>query len=186
MESCLSFLQPLNQVLMTKCLGRNKNKKKDKTPVKQKICYGVGHVFNDLCIQAWFSYIIIYFTKVVKLSSVHVGYLFLVSQIMDAISTPFIGYACDKQISKRVGERFGNKKIWHLFGSAGMALIWPFLYSRCLLCNEGSEGWVVVTYYGILTALFSFFWPMVEISHLSLMPHVARRAKDALELGAIR
>ncbi|KAK3701737.1 hypothetical protein QZH41_018884 [Actinostola sp. cb2023] len=27
---------------------------------------------------------------------------------------------------------------------------------------------------------------MVEISHLSLMPHVARRAKDVLELGAIR
>lgn len=182
----MSFLQPLNQVLMTKCLGRDKKKKKDKTPVKQKITYGVGHVFNDLCIQAWFSYIIIYFTKVVKLSSVSVGYLFLVSQIMDAIATPFIGYFCDKQISRRVGERYGNKKIWHLFGSAGMAIIWPFLFSRCLLCDEGVEEWVVVTYYGILTALFSFFWPMVEISHLSLMPHVARRAKDVLELGAIR
>lgn len=160
--------------------------REDRTPMKQKFTYGVGHIFNDLCIQAWFSYLLIYFTKVIKLSPVNAGYIFVVSQIADALSTPLIGYACDKRMSKRIEERYGNKKIWHLIGSAGIALIWPFLYSPCPYCGDNAEEWVLLTYYGILTAFFSFFWPMVEISHLSLMPIVARRAKDALELGAIR
>jgi Na+/melibiose symporter-like transporter len=174
------------KALIQRIRGERKPVKHDRTPFKQKVCYGVGHIFNDLCIQAWFSYLLIYFTKVVKLSPVNAGYIFLVSQIADALSTPFIGYACDKRISKRIEERYGNKKIWHLIGCAGIALVWPFLYSPCLFCGEGAKEWMVVTYYGIWTALFSFFWPMVEISHLSLLPHVARRAKDALELGAIR
>lgn len=171
--------------------GRNNKKgplvlKEDKTSLKQKFCYGVGHVFNDLCIQAWFTYLIIFFNKIVKISATGTGYIFLSSQIADAISTPFIGYGCDKSLSKRITKKYGNRKIWHLLGSAGIALIWPFVFSPCLLCNEESPDWVPVAYYCFFAALFSVGWPMVEISHLSLMPHVAKRPKDAVELSAIR
>ena len=171
--------------------GRNKPKaqlvqKEERTSVKQKICYGVGHVFNDLCIQAWFTYLIIFFNKIVKISATGTGYIFLSSQIADAISTPFIGYGCDKSLSKRISKKYGNRKIWHLFGSVGIALIWPFVFSPCLVCKEDSPEWVPVAYYGVFAALFSVCWPMVEISHLSLMPHVAKRRKDAVELSAIR
>ena len=31
---------------------------------KDKLCYGVGHVFNDLCASMWFSYLLIFFEKV--------------------------------------------------------------------------------------------------------------------------
>ncbi|EDO49663.1 predicted protein, partial [Nematostella vectensis] len=151
-----------------------------------RFAYGVGHVFNDLCIQAWFSYSLIYFTKVMGLSAVNAGYIFLASQLADAFSTPFIGYLCDRQITKIVGERYGNKKIWHLFGCVGIAIVWPFLFSPCLMCDENTEEWQKTTYFGILTLIFNICWPMVEISHLSLMPHVARRTKDAIELSAIR
>ncbi|XP_020607972.1 major facilitator superfamily domain-containing protein 12-like [Orbicella faveolata] len=171
--------------------GRNKPKeqlvhKEERTSVKQKICYGVGHVFNDLCIQAWFTYLIIFFNKIVKISATGTGYIFLSSQIADAISTPFIGYGCDKSLSKKISKKYGNRKIWHLFGSVGIALIWPFVFSPCLVCKEDSPDWVPVAYYGVFAALFSVCWPMVEISHLSLMPHVAKRSKDAVELSAIR
>lgn len=160
--------------------------KEDKTSLKQKFCYGVGHVFNDLCIQAWFTYLIIFFNKIVKISATGTGYIFLSSQIADAISTPFIGYGCDKSLSKRITKKYGNRKIWHLLGSAGIALIWPFVFSPCLLCNEESPDWVPVAYYCFFAAIFSVGWPMVEISHLSLIPHVAKRPKDAVELSAIR
>lgn len=171
--------------------GRNKPSQKlvhkeERTSLKQKICYGVGHVFNDLCIQAWFTYLIIFFNKIVKISAKGTGLIFLASQIADAISTPFIGYGCDKSLSKKITKKYGNRKIWHLFGSVGIALIWPFVFSPCLACNEDSPDWVPVAYYGAFAALFSVCWPMVEISHLSLMPHVAKRPKDAVELSAIR
>ncbi|XP_032223121.2 major facilitator superfamily domain-containing protein 12 [Nematostella vectensis] len=176
------------KALVHKLCGERNNKlvKPDRTPLKQRFAYGVGHVFNDLCIQAWFSYSLIYFTKVMGLSAVNAGYIFLASQLADAFSTPFIGYLCDRQITKIVGERYGNKKIWHLFGCVGIAIVWPFLFSPCLMCDENTEEWQKTTYFGILTLIFNICWPMVEISHLSLMPHVARRTKDAIELSAIR
>ncbi|KAL9973204.1 hypothetical protein ACROYT_G019624 [Oculina patagonica] len=166
--------------------GKQLVHKEERTSLKQKICYGVGHVFNDLCIQAWFTYLIIFFNKIIKISATGTGYIFLSSQIADAISTPFIGYGCDKSLSKTITKKYGNRKIWHLIGSVGIALVWPFVFSPCLLCKEDSAAWVPVAYYGVLAALFSVFWPMVEISHLSLMPHVAKRSKDIVELSAIR
>lgn len=166
--------------------GKQLVHKEERTSLKQKICYGVGHVFNDLCIQAWFTYLIIFFNKIIKISATGTGYIFLSSQIADAISTPFIGYGCDKSLSKNITKKYGNRKIWHLIGSVGIALVWPFVFSPCLVCKEDSAAWVPVAYYGVLAALFSVFWPMVEISHLSLMPHVAKRPKDIVELSAIR
>ena len=160
--------------------------KEERATLKQKLCYGVGHVFNDLCIQAWFSYLLIYFTKVAKISANGAGYIFVASQIADAISTPFIGYGCDKVLSKTISRKYGNRKIWHLMGSVGISFVWPFVFSPCLLCNADSPAWVPAVYYGVLTSLFGVCWPMVEISHLSLMPHVAKHPKDAVELSALR
>lgn len=71
-------------------------------------------------------------------------------------------------------------------GSVGIALIWPFVFSPCLVCKKDSPDWVPVAYYGVFASLFSVCWPMVEISHLSLMPHIAKLPKDAVELSAIR
>ena len=62
-------------------------------------------------------------------------YIFLSSQIANAISTPFISYGCDKSLPKRITKKYGNIKIWHLLGSAGSALIW-FVFSPCLICNK--------------------------------------------------
>ena len=30
----------------------------------RKLCYGVGHVLNDLCAAMWFTYLLIFFNKV--------------------------------------------------------------------------------------------------------------------------
>ena len=161
-------------------------KKKNRLSVKQKFSYGVGHVFNDLCMSAWFSYVLIYFQKVARLSPTGTGYIFLVSQAADAISTPFIGYGCDRTISKFVARKYGNRKIWHLFGTLCISLVWPFIFSPCLVCTHDSADWVPLLYYGLLVGVFSVGWPMVEISHLSLMPIVARKSSDVMHLSAIR
>ena len=175
---------------MPSCFKRRDAKpglvKTDKLRCKQKFSYGVGHVFNDLSMSAWFSYVLVYFQKVARLSPTGTGYLFLVSQIADAVSTPFIGYGCDKTISKFIGKKYGNRKIWHLFGTVCIALVWPFIFSPCLVCSSDSPDWVPLLYYGLLVGIFSVGWPMVEISHLSLMPIVAKKGTDVIQLSAIR
>mgnify|MGYP001798320398 CR=1 FL=1 len=172
------------------CFKRNKSKpslvKQNRTPLKQRFCYGVGHVFNDLCIQAWFSYLLVYFQKVALISPTGTGYIFIASQITDAVSTPFIGYGCDKTISRFVARKYGKRKFWHFLGTILIAVSWPFIFAPCFACSPDSPEWVAVAYYGVLGSIFSVGWPMVEISHLSLMPIVAKRSKDVMELSAIR
>lgn len=34
--------------------------------VIRKVCYGVGHVLNDLCAAMWFSYLLVFFHSVVS------------------------------------------------------------------------------------------------------------------------
>ena len=160
--------------------------KKNKLPVKQKFTYGAGHVFNDLCMSAWFSYVLIYFQKVARLSPTGTGYIFLVSQVADAISTPFIGYGCDRTLSKFIARKYGNKKMWHLLGTLCICFVWPFIFSPCMVCSNDTSEWTPLLYYGTLVGIFSIGWPMVEISHLSLMPIVARKSSDVVQLSAIR
>lgn len=98
----------------------------------------------------------------------------------------FIGYGCDKFFFKKISKKYGNRKIWYLFGSVGIVLIWFFVFSLCLVCKEDSLDWVLVVYYGVFVVLFSVCWFMVEISYLFLMLYVVKCWKDVVELSVIR
>ncbi len=150
-------------------------------PFLQKIFYGIGHVFNDLCANCWFSYLILYMTKVVSLSNAHAGLVLLIGQVADAIFTPFIGYGCDKTNVKC----YGRRKLWHLIGSICVLLSFPFIFNLCLDCENASTA-KLVAYYSGFVVVFQFGWASVQISHLSLIPEIARKISEKIELNAIR
>ena len=149
--------------------------------IGQKICYGVGHVFNDLCANCWFSYLLIYMTKVVGLSDSNAGLILLVGQIADAIFTPFIGYGCDRTTFKY----YGRRKLWHLIGSICVITSFPFIFNLCIKC-EHVKSVLQVLYYGGFVIVFQFGWAATQISHLSLIPEIARKVSERVELNAIR
>ena len=77
--------------LLRRCFSRKEKTattKGHKLPVSQKFCYGVGHILNDLAANAWFSYLIIYLTKVARLSNSHTGLVAMLGQVTDGICTP--------------------------------------------------------------------------------------------------
>lgn len=47
-----------------------------------KFCYGVGHVFNDLCASMWFTYLLIFFEKVRLSSLVRIHVIHMPLQIL--------------------------------------------------------------------------------------------------------
>ena len=51
-------------------------------PLRQryKLCYGVGHLQNDLTAAMWFSYTLVYLEEVVGLSTQSAGALLLLGQ----------------------------------------------------------------------------------------------------------
>ncbi|XP_065053899.1 major facilitator superfamily domain-containing protein 12-like [Rhopilema esculentum] len=150
-------------------------------PLIQRVCYGVGHVFNDLCANCWFSYLLIYMTKVISLSNANAGLILLIGQVADAIFTPFIGYGCDKTNCKY----YGRRKLWHLIGTFCVLLSFPFIFNKCISCENASST-TLVLYYAAFVVVFQFGWAAVQISHLSLIPEIANKVSEKVGLNAIR
>ena len=152
------------------------------TPKSQKAFYGVGHILNDLCANCWFSYALLYWTKIVGLSDTDAGLLLLIGQLADAISTIFIGYACDRTKFRWYGKR----KLWHLIGCVCVMLSFPFIFNLCINCDVSTTETSKILYYSAFVIIFQFGWAATENSHLALIPEIARRTSDIVHLNAIR
>lgn len=172
-----------------KCLGAGVNEKdstfkkankKERLPIGQKFSHGVGHIYNDLTANAWFSYLIIFLTKVAGLSNFYAGLVILAGQITDATCTPFSGFLNDRTVNT-----YGRRKTWHLIGTVCSTLAFPLLFNRCPGCQDSSEA-VKLTYYVICGCVLQLGWGCVQVSHLSLIPEISKSASERVELNAIR
>lgn len=74
--------------------------------------YAVGHLSNDLCAAAWFTYVLYYLQEVVKLGQINSGFAMLSGQIADGITTPIVGFASDK-----CNTRIGSRAPWYIIGT---------------------------------------------------------------------
>lgn len=88
-------------------------KQKTLMPLWRKLTYGVGHVFNDLTSSMWFSYLLVFFHKVLEFDNVSTGYLMLIGQVVDAISTTFVGIESDRGNGCLF---FPKRRSWHFVG----------------------------------------------------------------------
>lgn len=151
----------------------------------RKLSYGVGHVFNDLAASMWFTYLILFYHKVIQLDNALAGTLLLIGQIVDGLSTPVIGYLCD--ITPFWWFGFGRRKLWHLLGTVLVAVSLFFFWHRCLPCDATNAplGWQIV-WYAVFIAIFQFGWASVQISHLSLIPELTDNESERVGLNAIR
>lgn len=85
----------------------------------QKIGFGLGHVYNDLCAGVWFSYTLLFLQGALRMPSYEAGAIMMIGQVGDALATPIIGILTDK---------FGTKRKWHM---AGTLIMFPFV----ILCT---------------------------------------------------
>ncbi|GMR61793.1 hypothetical protein PMAYCL1PPCAC_31988 [Pristionchus mayeri] len=153
-----------------------------------KLCYGFGHFYNDLCASMWFTYLMIFLEKVIKLQAAQAGFLMLIGQVVDAISTPLVGIASDSSALPKFFTRIGRRVSWHLIGTILVTLSFPFIFNTCLLCDETTNEWLHVLWFIPFISLFQFGWASVQISHLALIPdlsHVdsSRRTMNSLRYG---
>ncbi|XP_068236517.1 major facilitator superfamily domain-containing protein 12-like [Palaemon carinicauda] len=160
-------------------------KKKDKLPLIPKLCYGVGHFMNDLCASMWFSYILLFYVSVLKLNDMFAGYIMLVGQIADGLSTPIVGILADKQNKIPICARYGRRKSIHLIGTILVIISFPFIFNECLGCADSSMG-VNFAFHAVFVIIFQFAWACVQVSHLALIPSLANRKTQRTELNSIR
>ena len=84
-------------------------------PFSRRLTYGVGHVLNDLCSSMWFSYLLIYLTKIIMFTNRQAGNLIMIGQVCDGLATPFIGHESDSM--EKGCFSYGRRKSWHLLGN---------------------------------------------------------------------
>lgn len=164
------------------CDGLTKRKvsKKVSLSVSQRFCYSVGHVLNDLAGNTWFSYLLVFLTKIAGLPNAHAGYVLLISQVFEGICTPLAGILCDKTVCK-----YGRRKSWHLLGTVCVTISFPFIFNRCLGCTDSSNT-AKFFYYTGFSMVFGFGWGSTQIGHLSLIPEISKRESERVELNALR
>ncbi len=130
---------------------------------KSKFAYSVGHVLNDLSASMWFSYLLVFYHRVVNFSNASAGYLLLIGQVADAISTTFVGFESDRT---RTGLfNYGRRKSWHLIGVICVLCSFPFCFNLCIKC-ENSALWAQFIYYTMFIIIFQFGWSSSQITHL--------------------
>ncbi|XP_069938783.1 major facilitator superfamily domain-containing protein 12-like isoform X1 [Cherax quadricarinatus] len=147
-----------------------------------KLAYGVGHVFNDLCASMWFTYLLVYLQYVLQLDRGLAGFLLLMGQVADAVSTPLIGLQSDRGCTFCT---YGRRKSWHAIGTLCVLFSFPFIFIVCGVCFA-VLGFGYVLLLGFMICLFQFGWAATQVSHLALIPDLTNVEAERDELNIIR
>ena len=159
---------------------------KPSLPLCQKVFYSTGSFLNDSANAALCSYIIIFQTKVLGLSNSTAGLLLIICYAVDSVLSLFVGYLCDNVKFACVAKHYGQRKSFHLLGVAVVAGVFPLLLMPCFVCGQDASEWTVAVYYGVILILYSTGWALSQVSHLALIPEIARRPSEMVELHAAR
>ena len=64
-----------------------------------RLVYGTGHILNDLCTSMWFTYLLLFFEKVLSFDTLYSGAVLTAGQIADGMASLGLGYHSDKNIN---------------------------------------------------------------------------------------
>ena len=156
-----------------------------RVPFLKRIGYGLGHVHNDMCAAMWFTYLLIYFHKVLGFENVLAGALLAIGQLADGLSTVIVGIFSDRGGDVWLCYRYGNRKSWHLVGTACVAFSFPFVFMPCINCEDASN-YTQMVYYTVFIIILQFGWASVQLSHLAMIPELTSCEHEYTLLTSIR
>ncbi|XP_052890488.1 major facilitator superfamily domain-containing protein 12-like [Anopheles moucheti] len=142
----------------------------------EKIGYGLGHVHNDLSVGIWFSYTLLFMQGTLGMPAAEAGAMVMLGQVGDAIATPIVGFLTD---------RYGTKRQWHIAGTLIAFFTFPMIFSLCPWCSVAPHWWEIL-YFVIVILAYQFGWPIIQVTHLAMIPELSRTQKDRSDLTAIR
>ncbi|CAF3883545.1 unnamed protein product [Rotaria sp. Silwood1] len=148
-----------------------------------KFAYSVGHVLNDATSSMWFSYILLFYYRVVNFTNASAGYLLLIGQITDALTTIFVSLASDRT---RTGLfHYGRRKTWHLIGVISILISFPFCFNLCIGCKN-SKLWAQFIYYTVFIIIFQFGWACSYVTHLAMINELTHKDGERVALNSYR
>lgn len=144
----------------------------------QKIGYGIGDAGSNLSWTFIASFLLIYCTDTLGISSAVVGTLLMISKILDGISDVIMGRIIDATRSK-----MGKARFWVFVSGFPVALFTYLLFNVPGSFTENTKyGYVFVVY----TLIGAVFYTMNNIAYSSLTALCTKSQKDRVQMGSYR
>lgn len=144
----------------------------------QKIGYGIGDAGSNLSWTFIASFLLIYCTDTLGISSAVVGTLLMISKILDGISDVIMGRIIDATRSK-----MGKARFWVFVSGFPVALFTYFLFNVPGTFTENTKYIYVFVVYTLIGAVF---YTMNNIAYSALSALCTKNQKDRVQMGSYR
>lgn len=142
----------------------------NKVPLKEKFGYGVGAIGLDLSYGLFYSYLSLYLTNALGISSLFLLILAPVARLWDGINDPMMGSIVD-----RTNNKMGKYRPWILRGAALNAVVLCLLFNNPI--KDGNSIWMYV-YVAVFYILWGMTNTLADIPFWSMIPSFASEEKE--------
>lgn len=153
---------------------------KEKTYLRwyNKVGYGSGDIAGNVVYALLSSFVMIFLTNTVGLSSGIVGTLIAVSKLFDGVTDILFGAMIDK-----THTRMGKARPWMLWGYVGCAVTLAAIFFIPADMSEFAKyAWFFIAY----TMLNAVFYTANNIAYSALTALVTRNSAERVQMGSIR
>ncbi|XP_068744023.1 major facilitator superfamily domain-containing protein 12-like isoform X1 [Montipora capricornis] len=124
--------------------------------------------------------------NVLGLSATNSGWLILEKQLVHTVMSPVSAILVDRIRVPFLSRKLGKRKSWHLCAMILEAVFVPLFFTPCYLFQRDNGQERLLIYFGILNVILGVAGSLLDISHLSLIPFIAKDQMEAVELSAWR
>lgn len=146
-----------------------------KLTVREKLSYGLGALGKDMVCGLIFTYAMIYFTDVQKISAAFVGSLFFFAKFWDAVNDLGMGIVVDNTRS-----RWGKFRPWLAIGTVINAVVFV-----CLFTNWGFTGTALYVFAAVMYILWGMTYTIMDIPYWSMLPNLTSDKREREKISVI-
>jgi GPH family glycoside/pentoside/hexuronide:cation symporter len=133
-------------------------------PLTRKLAYALPALALAIVGIPVYVFIPKFYTDVVGVNIILVGYLLFGVRLFDAVTDPVIGY-----ISDNTRSRFGRRRPYMAAGSLCLALLLFLLFTP----PAGATHKIASAWFGVMLFLLFLFWTIVVVPYESLGPEIS-------------
>ena len=143
-----------------------------------KVGYGSGDIAGNVVYALLSSFVMIFLTNTVGLSSGIVGTLIAVSKLFDGVTDILFGAMIDK-----TRTRMGKARPWMLWGYLGCAVtLAAIFFIPADMSDFAKYAWFFIAY----TLLNAVFYTANNIAYSALTALVTKNSAERVQMGSIR
>lgn len=143
---------------------------------KEKLGYGLGDMASNFYLGFFGLFLLYYYTDVYGLAPAAVGFMLLISKIVDAVSDPAMGLIADRTESK-----WGKYRPYILWGAIPYGLLGFAIFFGPNFSDTGKLIYAYLTYIGVMLA-----FTLVNVPYSALLAVISPSATERTKATTYR